>query len=159
MKLTRLTSFKMWNRRIVFILLVFSALLVFLFSRQYKYYLNINAMIASETKRNEVCTETILQLINSTFDEEMFCRLSRLCNTQTTTANNDRKQLFECKKTEHVFSQIFHGSNFRDVTCQETVVGPPEVDRGLVALASFPGSGNTWTRLLVEKLTGEYFDL
>jgi len=55
-----------------------------------------------------------------------------------------------------LFNQIFVSDVFRGVTCEETnktfIKG-----QDLVALASIPGSYNTWTRILLEQMTGKVF--
>lgn len=57
-----------------------------------------------------------------------------------------------------LFEAIFSEENFRDAVCNEvnrTFISGQD----LVALASIPGSGNTWTRVLLEELTGTCFKL
>ena len=54
-----------------------------------------------------------------------------------------------------LFKAVFKEDNFKNVICEEKerrfITG-----QDLVALPSVPGSGNTWTRQLLEYLTGTY---
>lgn len=55
-----------------------------------------------------------------------------------------------------LFGEIFIKDNFRSVVCQDknkTYIS----GREMIALTSIPGSGNTWTRLLIEDLTGIFW--
>ncbi|CAH1230719.1 WSCD2 [Branchiostoma lanceolatum] len=47
-------------------------------------------------------------------------------------------------------------TNVEDVRCSHQEFIVPDHSRPLIALASFPGSGNTWVRHLIEKATGIY---
>jgi len=95
---------------------------------------------------NEQCYDTVFKLLTRNLEDDIWCQLIRSCATA--------KYNGECNITEEAFSEIFSPVNFRGVSCPERRAGPPTVDRDMVALASFPGSGNTWTRHLAERLTG-----
>lgn len=53
-----------------------------------------------------------------------------------------------------MFKSIFTTENFKGAVCKEKskqyIAGKP-----LIAMPSFPGSGNTWVRLLLEQMTGK----
>ena len=59
------------------------------------------------------------------------------------------------KVDTELFNAVFKEDNFKNVICEEKerrfITG-----QDLVALPSVPGSGNTWTRQLLEDLTGTY---
>ena len=54
------------------------------------------------------------------------------------------------------FNALFQPRIFDDIKCESVVPTFSNVSTEKVALASFPGSGNTWTRHLIEQITGEF---
>ena len=138
---------------IVMVLLTIAVML--LFNRERLTSVNFSHVNSTDVGRfnlalyeNKQCYDTVIKLLDRNFEEDIWCELIRAC---TSIKNNVRG---ECNMTKEVFRQIFSPTNFRSVSCPERRAGPPTVYRGMVALASFPGSGNTWTRHLAERLTG-----
>ena len=114
-----------------------------------------NALLRKATTGHydaKTCTRIILSLIDRPLSENVIGHLQDACIGNTSELKN-RKDM----SIETLFSRIFENNNFPNVTCRTREAGPPDVDRGLVALASFPGSGNTWTRHLLEQLTGQSY--
>ena len=100
-----------------------------------------------------ICSKTMLNMVNRTFDAEIWCRLIQAWDNRTHTPLSMQRQN-GCRFTRTSFKRIYGNNNFRHVFCPVGPAGPPDTVRALVALASVPGSGSTWSRLLVKRLTG-----
>ena len=124
--------------------------------------LAVNSSIASEVidadNNNEPalkmeqarCGSTIYSVLDETIDAVSLKKVFRAC-LYNTTAKID--------KEPEAFRALFTEQNFKFVYCPARSVTFSEFRRPAVALASFPGSGNTWVRHLVEQLTGRKFSI
>lgn len=59
-----------------------------------------------------------------------------------------------------MFDRLFTEDVFGGISCKDierSFLSGEGRDRPLIALASFPGSGNTWVRILLEQMTGKLY--
>ena len=124
--------------------------------------LAVNSSIASEvidadnnnepalTMEQARCGSTIYSVLDETIDAVSLKKVFRAC-LYNTTAKTD--------KEPEAFRALFTEQNFNFVYCPAHSASFSEFRRPAVALASFPGSGNTWVRHLVEQLTGRKFSV
>lgn len=81
-------------------------------------------------------------------------RLHQLYRLYTKAKNGTRVE----KIGPEIFEKVFVSKVFAGVDCENrTKTYMSGQSRPLVALASFPGAGSTWTRILLEEMTGRRF--
>jgi len=97
-----------------------------------------------------------LRLASSTLSPVVLINSS----TPTTTNKNNDKEIISNISTTTTSHREVTESN-KNKKCQvyenKTLIDPENMyDRNITLLVSFPGSGNTWTRVLIETITGAY---
>lgn len=94
----------------------------------------------------KTCTAFLQESLNIVIDDAFFKKLAKYCFTNNTGQNN----------MEQFFDADFLRNHLANTSCEARKLHFLENPKPLVALASFPGSGNTWTRELLEAITGIY---
>lgn len=107
---------------------------------------NLSSLVA-ETRRQTSCHQFINDHINYTLTDSFMVTLFNSCqNPKLSSASQISKAGFE---------KLFSADFFNHETCTERAIGRPTKKAGLVALASYRGSGSSWMRYLLEQLTGK----
>lgn len=114
------------------------------------YYLNLNkfrtlSTVAEHARGTEII-DSRKSSCNNLVQEYQYLNVTDnlLAKLQGTCSKN---------KTGNMLSNSFLEESILKLTCPRSA-GWMDVKRPLVALASYPGSGNTWTRQLIETITG-----
>lgn len=106
---------------------------------------NLSNDLIRNYSTNETTTECSSRLRNSL--------LERNISEDATFPDEFVKCLF-LNTSESGISQVMNSKNFDDSYCVQAPASFYTSNRGHTALASFPGAGNTWTRQLIESLSG-----
>lgn len=106
---------------------------------------NNESNVLLDTSSNTSCKHLLLRYLDVPIDDKLLSMLPQQCFSKDKSSDKLAKIL-----------DIFVGSNLKELQCSMSIPTFLDVPRPLVALASFPGSGNTWTRLILEALTGMY---
>ena len=89
------------------------------------------------------CQRFLYDNLNNAFNNSVFKKLEKKCSESKT------------KKIKFRVDKLFLGNIIENTTCLSKKMKYSTKKLPLIALASFPGSGNTWTRILIENITGK----
>lgn len=96
------------------------------------------------TLKTEACKKLLYQYRNISLNDKFLQVLAEVCSV----SGQDR--------TESIIDKQYLDGALRNVSCSTAKPKYLNQSGPYVALASYPGSGNTWTRVLLESITGVY---
>ena len=92
------------------------------------------------------CTQKVNHFAHSAVNNATLVTMFEVC----LDAGNTNTEI-----DSEAFNALFQHRIFNNIKCEPITPTFSNVSTEKVALASFPGSGNTWARHLIEQITGE----